>query len=391
MSRKEGSMSEKMKLDFVIRGGHVVDPARGIDGIQDVAVSGNRIVEVPHEYECARVIDARGCYVFPGLIDFHAHIYGNGSNCCVHADYLLATGVTAAVDAGSAGSSNFDSFYGGTVIPSKVRIKSYLCAYGSGQIDYNIIEKFDRNEYRPGDIHKIVERYRDNILGLKIRMSKGVAKDLDAFNAVIEMAEAEDIGVCVHTSNPVISLKEVADRLRAGDIYCHCFQKWGDECILDENGHVKDFILEARKRGVIMDAANGRMNFSIDCCRKALAQGFFPDVIATDWTGDKYNLSNTAKNLPFVMAKYLELGMPLNEVVRCVTETPAKLMKVKGQIGTLKPGAFADVAVFKMIDKEAVHRDSDNEVFVTHKMLIPQLVLSDGEPAFCQADFGLFD
>lgn len=80
-----------------------------------------------------------------------------------------ATGVTSAVDPGTAGSSNFNSFYAGTVLASKVRIKSYICMYGSGQIDYNIIEKFDRAEYRPQDIKKMVERYKDNILGVKVR------------------------------------------------------------------------------------------------------------------------------------------------------------------------------------------------------------------------------
>ena len=126
-----------------------------------------------------------------------------------------------------------------------------------------------------------------------------------------------------------------------------------------------------------MDAANGRMNFSIDVCRKSLEQGFYPDIIASDWTGDKYNMSNTAKNLPFVMTKYLELGMPLKEVLRCVTETPAKVMNMEGKIGTLKPGAFADVAIFKMIDKKAIHKDCKNEVFETHKLFVPQMVFAD--------------
>ena len=159
-----------MKLDFVIKNGHVVDPAQNIDQVMDIAIKDNHIVAFPDEWECDKVVDASGCYVFPGLIDFHAHVYGNGSNCAVHADYLLATGVTSAVDPGTAGSSNFNSFYAGTVLASKVRIKSYICMYGSGQIDYNIIEKFDRTEYRPQDIKKMVERYKDNILGVKIRM-----------------------------------------------------------------------------------------------------------------------------------------------------------------------------------------------------------------------------
>ena len=139
-----------------------------------------------------------------------------------------------------------------------------------------------------------------------------------------------------------------------------------------------------------MDAANGRMNFSIDVCKKALEQGFYPDLIASDWTDDKYNLSDTGKSLTFVLAKYLELGMPLMEVIRCVTETPAKCMGMEGQIGTLRPGAYADVAVFRMADKKAVHRDCNGVAFETGRLLIPQLVFVDGEPAFCQADFGLF-
>lgn len=380
-----------MKLDFVIKNGRVVDPAQGIDQVMDIAIKDNHIVEMPKEYEGARVVDASGCYVFPGLIDFHAHVYGSGSNCCVHADYLLATGVTSAVDPGSAGSSNFNSFYSGTVVPSKVRIKSYICMYGSGQLDYNIIEKFDRAETRVQDIKKMVERYSDNILGLKIRMSKGVATGIDAMDATRELADELGIGVCVHTSNPLTPLADVAARLKKGDIYCHVYHGWGDETILDENGKVKDFIKEARARGVLMDAANGRMNFSIDVCKAALEQGFYPDIIASDWTGDKYNLSNNGKSLTFVMAKYLELGMPLMEVLRCVTETPAKCMNMEGKIGTLKPGAYADVAVFRMIDKKAVHRDCNNVAFETSRLLVPQLVMVDGEPAFCQADFGLFD
>ena len=105
-----------MKLDFVIKNGHVVDPAQNIDQVMDIAIKDNHIVAFPDEWECDKVVDASGCYVFPGLIDFHAHVYGNGSNCAVHADYLLATGVTSAVDPGTAGSSNFNSFYAGTVL-----------------------------------------------------------------------------------------------------------------------------------------------------------------------------------------------------------------------------------------------------------------------------------
>lgn len=378
-----------MNIDFLIKNGHVIDPKSGIDDTKDVAISNNKIVEIKDNDIVNKVIDASGCYVLPGLIDFHAHIFDTGANTGVHPDYLLAIGVTSAVDPGTAGTSNFDAFYMDNVMHSKVRIKSYLCPYGSGQLDYNIIEKYDKDEYRYNDIRKIVDRYADNILGLKLRMSKGVAKNIEALEAAIEIAEELGIGINVHTSNPITPLKEVATRLRKGDIYCHCYQDWGDESILDENGHVKDFILDARQRGVIMDAANGRMNFNIECCKKALEDGFYPDVISSDWTGDKFNLSNTAKNLTFIMAKYLELGMPLFDIVRCVTEAPAKLMNMEGKIGTLGQGAYADISIFKIIEKKSIHLDSDNNKFIVNKLFVPQLVFVDGEPAFCQAYFSL--
>ncbi|GKI13573.1 metallo-dependent hydrolase [Oscillospiraceae bacterium] len=378
------------KIDLLIQNGRVVDPARGLDAVADIAIINNRIVDLPAEYEAAHVVDAAGCYVFPGLIDFHCHLFRAGSGVSVRPDYLLATGVTAAVDAGTAGCSNFEAFYASTVVPSQVRIKSYINMYGTGQSDYNIMDRFRVEDYRPQAIARMVDRYRDNILGLKIRMSEGVAENMEALDATIALAGELGVGVCVHVSKPLVPLNEIADRLRPGDIFCHVYQNVGIDNIFEaDTGKVKQSIWKARERGVILDAANGKMNFNITCCKEAVAQGLWPDVVASDWLSDKYNYSPYTKNLMFILTKYLELGMPLQQALATVTATPARLMGMEGRIGTLAAGAYADVAIFKRVEKTVRHLDFDGTPFETHQLFIPQMVLSDGEFAFCQADFAL--
>ncbi|MDR1317915.1 MAG: metallo-dependent hydrolase [Spirochaetales bacterium] len=378
-----------MKLDLLIRNAHVVDPSQNIDKPMDIGVHSGIIVPAGPADESPRTVDAHGFYVFPGLIDFHTHIFHTGSAISVNPAFLPATGVTAAVDAGTAGCANFRAFYEGVVTSSPVRIKSYLNVYGGGQQDTNIAEKFEPSEYRPLHIARVVETWRDNILGLKIRYSKGVASGIDSLKETVRIARELRLGVCVHTTNPPSPLDEVAGLLDRDDIYCHMYQGMGDETILDPAGKIKTSMTTARSRGVIFDMANGRANFSFKVALPAIEQGFVPDIISTDWTIDKLNYSPHAKSLTYVMAKFLKFGMSLSDVVRAVTETPARLMGMEGKIGTLKAGSFADIAVFKKIQRRAIQQDFRGDTFETDELLIPQMTVIGGDIVFCQGDFAL--
>jgi dihydroorotase len=61
---------------LLIRGGRVIDPANGIDGILDVLVAEGAVSRVAAGIEAgtATVLDARGCIVTPGFIDLHTHL-----------------------------------------------------------------------------------------------------------------------------------------------------------------------------------------------------------------------------------------------------------------------------------------------------------------------------
>ena len=125
-----------MKADVLITGGRVIDPARGIDEIRNVAVQGMRIVDPgTDEVQSSHMIDASGCIVAPGLIDFHTHVFYDGSNTCIHPDLMIPQGTTATVDAGSAGTATFEAFYKTAIVPSSIRLKGFLTVYSGGQLD----------------------------------------------------------------------------------------------------------------------------------------------------------------------------------------------------------------------------------------------------------------
>ena len=115
--------------ELLIRGGTVIDPAINFQGIKDILVQGGEIAATDPREEtiAAQVVDATGCYVFPGLIDYHTHLFQGGTNIGVHPDSaLLPQGVTTAVDQGSAGIANFAQFFDTIVARSQVRIYSHL-------------------------------------------------------------------------------------------------------------------------------------------------------------------------------------------------------------------------------------------------------------------------
>lgn len=62
---------------LLIKGGHVVDPATGIDGLADIFIKDGRIKTISSDIKASnntRIIDATSKYVIPGLIDCHVHL-----------------------------------------------------------------------------------------------------------------------------------------------------------------------------------------------------------------------------------------------------------------------------------------------------------------------------
>lgn len=83
---------------ILLRGGRVVCPSEGLDGLLDLLLDGGRIAAVGPSIDAAaaRTVDCRGLVIVPGLIDMHVHLREPG----YEAKETIRTGVRAAVRGG---------------------------------------------------------------------------------------------------------------------------------------------------------------------------------------------------------------------------------------------------------------------------------------------------
>lgn len=376
--------------DVLIRGGFVVDPARDYADTADIAVRGNRILGLAarDRVEAAKVIDATGCLVFPGLIDYHAHLFHGGTEIGIHPDSaLLPQGVTTAVDQGSAGVANCNSFFETIVSRSQVRIFAHLHVSPTGLTTTRCPEPVDPKLFDLELSRSLMKEYSGRLLGLKIRQSRQVVGDLGLkpLAATVQMADALGCRVAVHTTDPPSETAELASMLRQGDVFTHMYQGSG-HTILDDTGKVSRGIHEARSRRVLFDTADGRVHCSFSVARAAIADGFLPDIISTDLTTASL-FEHTVFGLPLVMSKYLNLGIPLRDVVKACTAAPASVIDMAGKLGTLAAGAYADVAIFELKQKQMLLQDKSGETLTCTQLLVPKMTILKGRVAYRSIDF----
>src|SRR5947209_7083289 len=146
-------------------------------------------------------------------------------------------------------------------------------------------------------------------------------------------------------------------------------------------GQKKQFVLkevvEAQSHGIIFDCAHGRNHFSFPMIEKALDQGFLPDTISTDLTvtsatkGPVWDLMTT-------MSKLLHFGMKLDDLVHRATAAPAKIMGYEGTVGTLRPGANADIALLERRNGNFPMTDSDGQTVTAKERLLTRMTIKDG-------------
>jgi dihydroorotase len=340
--------------DLIVKGGRVIDPSLGIDAVRDVAIAGGRIaaVEASIAAESAPdIIDARGKLVVPGLIDIHTHAARSKDGPAL----ALKDGVTAYIDAGSQGADHIDA------TAAVARTGPNL-----GKVLINIArtgilpdgELMDLSRADVAMARGAIARNRDMIVGVKARLSDNVAgrNDLEALRRAQEAAAPFDLPVMIHMGQSVSPMRAILALLKRGDIVTHLYAP-APNGILDENGRVLPEVLAARRRGVWFDFANGRNgHVTWDVAERAMAQGFAPDTLSTDWNTESPKTG--VIDFPNVMSKFLLLGMPLDQVIARATVNAARMFDAFSDRGTLNVGAPADVAVLEL--KEGTFEFLDN-------------------------------
>jgi dihydroorotase len=301
-------------------------------------------------------VDVSGLYVTPGILDIHTHVYQyrvpkEGGITCIDPDaHMLASGVTTTVDVGSVGWKNFSDFMEYTVARAKVRVLAMINIAANGMAD--TISEQTMADMQPRVAASVALAYPDLIVGIKTAhywtqhpwdddhlpwasVERGVeAGELCGKPVMVDFWPRPP-----ERSYPDLLLK----KLRPGDIHTHVFAQQFP--IVNKAGKVNDFMFEARQGGILFDVGHGAGSFWFRNAVPAFKDGFPPDTISTDLhTGSVLGMACSMQN---TMSKFLCMGMPLQEVIWRSTSRAAELIR-RPELGTLSPGAEADLAVFEL-------------------------------------------
>jgi dihydroorotase len=369
--------------DLVLQGGHVIDPKNGIDGVRDVAIKDHKIATVAEHIQAGpgtKMVDVSGLLVTPGLVDIHVHVYaGTGERHAYAGDhslypdgFTLRSGVTTGVDAGSSGWRNFPDFKDRVIDRSITRILAFLNIVGNGMraggYEQNLAD-MDANAAAQQAL-----KYPQVIVGIKTAHYDG--PEWTPVEHAVQAGTIANIPVMVDfgTFRPERPYQDlVTKKLRPGDISTHMYLD--DVPMLDANGKVEPYLFAARKRGVIFDVGHGGGSFLFRQAAPAIKQGFVPDSISTDLHNDSMNAG--MKDMLNVMSKFLNLGVPLSDVIRMSTSNPAHEIK-HDELGNLSVGSDADVAVFRLEKGSFGFVDTNGARMAGNQKLSCELTVRDG-------------
>jgi dihydroorotase len=372
-------------FDLVLKGGHVIDPANGIDAPMDVAFLDGKVAAVDREIPVARgkqLANVSGAIVTPGLIDLHTHVYWGGTALSVDPEsFARGSGLTTLVDAGSAGPGNFIGFRKHVIERSEVRILCYLHVSFAGIFGFSKTTSYGESEeirlMAPAEAAAVVRANRDLIIGIKIRVGRSASgrSGTQPLDTALQVAEAVGLPVMAHIDHPPPNYEEVLDRLRPGDILTHAFRPFPNSP-LDGKGDVKAAVRMAREKGIIFDIGHGKGSLSFDTTRKMLEQGFLPDVISSDIhvaciDGPVFDQTTT-------LSKFLCLGMSLNDVIAASTLNAARAIN-RPDLGRLSVGSAGDATILHVDKGQYDYFDVVGKKLVGDRRIISDSIVLGGK------------
>ena len=376
-------LSAQTRYELLLKGGHVIDPANNIDGVMDVAIASGRIARVASgiaEADAQRVVDAKGLYVTPGLVDIHVHAYAgtgmkgaySGDNSLYPDGFTFRSGVTTVVDAGSSGWRNFADFKDRVIDRAKTRIFAMLNIVGRG-MGGGAIEQ-NKEDMDAAATAKVARQYPDVIVGIKTAHFE--APEWVAVDRAIEAGKLAGLPVMVDfgTPWPERNFEQlISDHLRPGDISTHMYQ--GLQQLVDDKGKVLPYLLQARKRGVRFDLGHGGGSFVWSEAVPAIRGGWVPDTISTDLHASSMN--NGMKDMTTTMSKVLSLGVSLSDVIRMSTANAALSIR-RPSVGRLSVGDGADIAILRLENGQFGYQDARGARFMGKQKLVCELTVRDG-------------
>ncbi|HEV8438621.1 MAG TPA: amidohydrolase/deacetylase family metallohydrolase [Methylomirabilota bacterium] len=419
--RSELGAKRPPRFDLVLRRGRVLDPGRGVDGVLDVGIADGRIASVEPIIErgaARRVVDARGKLVIPGMIDTHAHVYEHVTGSFgLNPDLVgVRAGVTTVVDQGGAGPLTIDGFRKFISEPAATRVLAFVSNYlVGGLVGHRYTALYGPSGIDVRETVRAIEHNRDLVKGIKAHGEVGGYSrwGVEPLRLAKQASRQGGVPVYVHLGrlwsdadgmriDPDTVVPEVVPLLAPGDILAHPFTK-NAGAFVSRDGTVHPLIFEAVKAGVRIDIGRGG-HMSYRAARAVLDAGIMPFTVGGDvhgytidrlqdgvWDGGYFDESTRGAagpptpiggakvySLTQVMNELLALGIALEEVVRMVTCNAAAVLGMAAELGTLAPGAVADVTVLAMDHGRWTFSDSLGEELSSSMRLRPELTVRAG-------------
>ena len=406
-----------MTYDLVLRGGRVIDPDQSLDGQLDVGVSGGRIAAIARSLppgEAREVVDVRDQLVLPGLIDTHAHVYQyvTGRFGLPVDQVGVHSATTTVVDQGGPSCMTLPGFRKFVAEPATTRVYAFLSAYVVGGLEGHYYPAlYGPDGVDVGAAVRAAQENADLVRGIKGHAEiGGVARwGLDVLRLSAEIAREADLPLYVHFGqlwplpeagaggrDPDAILPEVVELLRSGDVLAHPFTRHPGGFV-DRQGRVHPVVKEAVARGLRIDVGHGS-HFSFDVARRVLDAGIVPDTLGADLHGYNTHVPRPAGTPPgahpdpelhpfaggtnFSLAQamtgIMACGLTLEQVVPMVTRNAARLLGKEGELGTLRPGASADVTVLDDRRGRFRLRDNGGTEVIAGRLLAPAFCFRAG-------------
>jgi len=376
-------LSYAQEIDLLIKGGRVIDSKNSIDSKMDVAVKDGKIYRVAADIPSSsakKVLDVTGMLVSPGLINIHTHVYAgskpgfaDGQSSQLPDAFAPRSGITTVVDAGTTGWRTFPDFKAKVVDPSLTRVLAFINIFETGFSSGSAIEP-DLNTLDVQMTVDAIRKYPEFIVGTRIGHYKG--KSWIPFDKASEAARIAEKPLFVECHMPEYSLEDQLKRMRSGDIITHSFENVTERMpIVDEQGKVRPFVLEAQNRGVLFDVGHGGVGFWFDQAIPALKQGLLPNSFGTD--EHRTSMNAGMKNMLNVMSKYLTIGMTIPDIIASGSWKPAKSIK-REDLGNLSVGSVADIAVLSILNGQYGYVDSGGNRIVGDRKFEAELTVRGG-------------
>jgi dihydroorotase len=395
---------------LLLRGGRVVDPAAGRDGISDVAIRDGRIAAVGRDLpgDGAELVDAGGKLVLPGMIDTHAHVYQHVTGRFgLDPDLVgVRSGVTTVVDQGGPSCMTIPGFRHFIVGPAKTRTLCFISAYLVGGLEGHYypdlygphqvnVEHTVRAAGENADIVKGVKAHAEtggvSRWGLEvIKLGKRIARDA-GLPLYIHLGQLWPLGRGAEVDVDEL-LAQLVPLLDSGDILAHPYTRHPGGFVSPATGQVHPIVRAALDRGVTVDVGHGS-HFSFEMARQVTAAGIVPYTLGADMHGYNVRMPDADDdeqrrgnpffgvapfNLTNAMTKLLALGVPLTDVIASVTSNPAHLLRLEDSLGTLAPGREADVSVLELRDGAFPLSDNSGARVVAERAFVPLYCLRGG-------------